>query len=138
MQEEGIVKKIYGDTAKVAFVKKGGCGGGCSSCKSGCPKDTIIVDLKNTQDATIGDRVLVDMDSKTFSNMAFWAYAFPAIVTVIALSLSIYLLNKFNVNNYEVYSILIGFIAMIISYKLGGKFNKHKDKYGFNMIKKLR
>jgi len=62
VQEEGIIKKINGDIATVAFVKKGGCGGGCSSCKSGCPKDTILVELKNTEHATVGERVLVSMD----------------------------------------------------------------------------
>lgn len=137
MEEQGIVKKIDGDVARVAFVKKGGCGGGCSSCKSGCPKDTIMVDLKNTENASVGEKVLVAMDSKTFKNMTFWAYGFPTIITVIALALSIFILNKLNVANYEIYSILIGIIAMIISYKIGSKLNKHTDKYSFKMIKKL-
>lgn len=137
MEEQGIIKRIDGDMAKVAFVKKGGCGGGCSSCKSGCPKDTILIDMKNTENATVGEKILVSMDSKTFSNMTFWAYGFPTAITVIALALSLFILGRLNVVNYEVYSIFIGLIAMIISYKLGGKLNKHTDKYSFNMVKKL-
>lgn len=138
MQEEGIVKRIDGSTAKVAFVKKGGCGGGCSSCKSGCPKDTITVELINTENASVGDRVLVDMDNKSFSNMAFWAYCFPAVITLVVLCISLYFLNKAGINNYEVYSILIGLAAMVISYAIGGKLNKNKDKFGFKMIKILK
>lgn len=137
MEEQGIIKRIDGDIAKVAFIKKGGCGGGCSSCKSGCPKDTIIVDLKNTEGASVGEKVLVSMDSGTFKNMTFWAYGFPTLITVIALALSLFIFNKMNLANYEVYSIFIGLIAMVISYKLGGKLNKHTDKYEFKMIKKL-
>ena len=137
MEEQGIIKRIDGDTAKVAFVKKGGCGGGCSSCKSGCPKDTILVDLENSLEASVGEKVLVEMDSKTFKNMTFWAYGFPTIVTVIALTLSIFIFSKMQLANYEVYSILVGLIAMMISYKLSGKLNKHTDKYEFKMVKKL-
>ncbi|MEW8993165.1 SoxR reducing system RseC family protein [Clostridium sp.] len=137
MQEEGIIKKINGDIATVAFVKKGGCGGGCSSCKSGCPKDTILVDLKNTEQANIGERVLVSMDNKVFSNMTFWAYAFPTIVTVIALVICLYIFNKLNLANSEVYSVLLALVAMVISYVLSSKLNKKQDKYSFKMIKKF-
>jgi sigma-E factor negative regulatory protein RseC len=137
MQEEGTIKKVSGDIATVAFVKKGGCGSGCSSCKSGCPKDTILVDLENTESATIGERVLVSMDNKVFSNMTFWAYAFPTIITVITLVICLYLFNKLNLANSEVYSVLLALVTMIISYMLGSKLNKKQDKYSFKMIKKL-
>ncbi|MFR1708346.1 MAG: SoxR reducing system RseC family protein [Clostridium sp.] len=137
MQEEGIIKKINGDIATVAFVKKGGCGGGCSSCKSGCPKDTILVELENTQAATIGEKVLVSMDNKVFSNMTFWAYAFPTIITVITLIICIYIFNKLNVINSEVYSVLIALVSMVISYMISAKLNRKQDKYSFKMMKKL-
>lgn len=137
MQEIGVVKSVNGEDAKVVFIKKGGCGGGCSSCKSGCPKDTIEVDLKNTKDVSIGDKVLVDMDTKAFNNLAFWGYAFPSFVTVIVLIAAIYILNKLNVPNFEAYAILIGFAGMLVSYKIGSKLNKNKEKFGFNMVKKL-
>jgi sigma-E factor negative regulatory protein RseC len=137
MQEEGIIKKINGNIATVAFVKKGGCGGGCSSCKSGCPKDTILVDLENTESATIGKKVLVSMDNKVFSNMTFWAYAFPTIITVITLVICLYIFNKLNLANYEVYSVLTALAAMVISYMISAKLNKKQDKYSFKMIKKL-
>ncbi len=138
MEEEGIVKKVDGNMAQVAFVKKGGCGSGCSSCKSGCAKDTIIIDLSNTLSANVGERVLVSMDNKTFSNMTFWAYAFPTILTVTTLVICLYGLNALNITNYEVYSILLALAAMTISYKLGGKLNKNKNKYTFKMVRILK
>ncbi|MEG1254558.1 SoxR reducing system RseC family protein [Clostridium sp.] len=138
MEEEGIVKRIDGNIAKVAFTKKGGCGGGCSSCKSGCPKDTIMVDLENTKDATAGDRVLVSMDNAVFKNMTFWAYAFPTIITVITLIVTLYIFNKLTINNYELYSAISAIIAMFISYKISGNLNKNENKYSFKMIKKIR
>lgn len=138
LQKEGYVKRIDGDIAKVVFPKPGGCGGGCSSCSSHCPKDTLTIDLKNTQDASVGDRVVVDMDAKAFNNLTLWAYAFPTAVTVVVLSLCLYLFNKFNVNNYEVYSCLIALASTFISYRIGAAINKGKDnKFDFQMIKKL-
>ncbi|MEG0132804.1 MAG: SoxR reducing system RseC family protein [Clostridium sp.] len=138
MEEEGIVKRIDGNIAKVAFTKKGGCGGGCSSCKSGCPKDTIMVDLENTKAAIAGDRVLVSMDNAVFKNMTFWAYAFPTIITVITLMVTLYVFGKFNLNNYELYSAFSAIVAMLISYKISAKINKGEDKYTFKMIRKIK
>ena len=77
------------------------------------------------------------MDNKVFSNMTFWAYAFPTIITVITLVICLYIFNKLNLANYEVYSVLMALVAMVISYMISAKLNKKQDKYSFKMIKKF-
>lgn len=139
MEQNGLVKSISGDIAKVAFVKKSGCGGGCSACKSGCPKDTVILDVHNSLNAKIGDEVIVSMNSTKLSKMTFWAYIFPVIITLLTLVASIYILKNYNLPNYELYSALLSILAMILSYKIGGTLNKNKnDNYELEVVKVIR
>jgi len=139
MEQNGLVKSISGDIAKVAFVKKSGCGGGCSACKSGCPKDTVILDVHNSINAKIGDEVIVSMNSSKLSKMTFWAYTFPVIFTLLALVSSIYILKKFNFPNYELYSAILSILSMILSYKIGGILTKNKsNNYELEIVKVIR
>ncbi len=133
MEQSGIVKSINGDIAKIAFVKKTGCGGGCSGCKSGCPVDTVILDVKNTENAKIGDSVVVSLEDNALSKMNFWAYIFPTVFTIIILLGSLFVLNSLNVSKYELYSGILSMLAMVIAFKIGGIISKRKNTADFNL-----
>jgi len=139
MEQNGLVKSTNGNTAKVAFIKKSGCGGGCSACKSGCPKDTVIIEVYNSLNAKIGDEVIVSMSSSKLSKMTFWAYIFPVIFTLLTLVSSIYILKNFNLPNYELYSAILSILSMMLSYKIGGILTKNKnDNYELEIVKVIR
>lgn len=139
MEQNGIVKSVNGNIAKIAFVKKTGCGGGCSGCKSGCPVDTVILEVANTENAKTGDSVIVSLEDKTLSKMNFWAYIFPTVFTITILLGSLTLFEALRVTNYELYSALLSIVAMVASFKIGGIINKRSNTTDFNlkMIKKL-
>lgn len=139
MEQKGRIKKVNGDIAEVAFVKKSGCGGNCSGCKSGCPSDMILINIENTLNASIGDEVLVSIQDKTFSKMTFWAYFFPTVMTLLGLIGGIVLFKSLGMKNYELYGSAIGFIFLLLSYSLSGRLNKksNKDPFTFEMIKKI-
>ncbi|WP_040327302.1 SoxR reducing system RseC family protein [Clostridium ihumii] len=139
MEQDGVVKKINGDTADIAFIKKSGCGGNCGSCKSPCPSDIIIIPVKNTLDAKVGDKIKISVGKEAFSNMTFWAYVFPTIMTLIGLIGSMFLFKSLNFKSYEVLSVVVGIIFLVISFLISSKLNKKaKDgSYNFKMIKKL-
>ncbi|MEG0775745.1 SoxR reducing system RseC family protein [Clostridium sp.] len=139
MEQKGVVKSVNGDVAKVAFIKKSGCGSGCSSCKSKCgPQDIIFVDVKNTQNAKIGDEVKVALQGKDFSKMTFWGYGFPTLITILTLVLGLFLFDSLSLANYELYAALLSLGAMAVSYKIGGIINKNKENsnYSLQMIEK--
>lgn len=133
MEQNGIVKSVNGNIAKIAFVKKTGCGGGCSGCKSGCPVDTVILEVTNTKNAKAGDSVIVSLEEKALSKMNFWAYIFPTIFTIIILLVSLTLLDTLKVPKYELYSALLSLFAMVISFKIGGIINNRKNTSDFDL-----
>lgn len=139
MEQIGVVKSINGDIAKIAFIKKSGCGGGCSSCKSGCPQDTVILEVQNTENAKIGDEVVVSINSSELSKMNFWAYVFPTFITIIILTISLAIFNYFTIANYELYASGLALMAMIVSFKIGGVVSKknNKGELQLKMIKLL-
>ncbi|GAA0125046.1 MULTISPECIES: SoxR reducing system RseC family protein [Clostridium] len=138
MEQNGVVKRINGDIAEIAFIKKSGCGGNCGSCKSPCPSDTIIIPVQNTLDANVGDAITVSVNNKAFSSMTFWAYVFPTIMTLIGLFGGVFTFKALNISNYELFGAIIGLVFLVVSFLLSSKLNKKsKDgSYDFKMIKK--
>ncbi|MGL4731851.1 MAG: SoxR reducing system RseC family protein [Clostridium sp.] len=138
MEEKGVVRKVIGNTAEIAFIKKSGCGGNCGACKSPCPTDTVIIPVENTLEAKVGDRVTISVNNKAFSSMTFWAYVFPTLMTILGLVGSILIFKNLNVKNYELYATLVGMLFLIIAFYISSRLNKKaKDgSYNFKMIKK--
>ncbi|SHH51030.1 positive regulator of sigma(E), RseC/MucC [Clostridium collagenovorans DSM 3089] len=131
MKESGRVKAIKGNQAMVAFIKKSGCGGNCGSCGGGCPKDTLILEIENTQDAKVGDEVTVELSNKHFSKMLVWAYVIPGLMLFLGL-IGTYIISK-----NELIALIVGVTLMVLSYVIIGKFNNKDEKeYDFKMINK--
>lgn len=137
MEQNGIVKSINGDIAKIAFVKKSGCGGGCAGCKTGCAVDTVVLDVENTENAKIGDSVVISLENRDLSKMNFWAYIFPTILTILTLFISLTIFNHLNIANYELYAGVLSILAMVLSFKIGGIISKkgNNDVLQLKMIK---
>lgn len=133
MEQIGVVKSINGDIAKIAFIKKSGCGGGCSSCKSGCPQDTVILEVQNMENAKVGDEVVVSITNSELSKLNFWAYVFPTFITILILAVSLAIFNYFSIANYELYASGFALIAMILSFKIGGVVSKKNSKDGMQL-----
>lgn len=132
MQEKGIVKNVNGENVRVAFIKKSGCGGNCHKC-NGCPKDTLILDVKNTLDAKIGDEITVEVKQKEFSQMVVLAYIVPGVLFFLGLLLT------YMFTHNELLAALVGFVVLVITYTITGRLNKNKEeKYNLTMIKKHR
>lgn len=139
MEQKGRIKKINGNIAEVAFIKKSGCGGNCSGCKGSCPSDMLVINIENTLNASVGDEVLVSIHDKTFSKMTFWAYFFPTIMTLLGLIGGIVLFKSLGLKNYELYGSVIGILFLLFSYIMSGRFNKRKNDnpFTFEMIRKI-
>ncbi len=138
MEQIGIVTVLHGDVATVAFKKKTGCGGSCGACKENNSENTIFMKVRNTENCNIGDKVVVSMKNNTFSNMTFWAYGFPTLITVITLAVTLFIFNSLELKNYELYSIILSMGAMVYSFILTKKLCKQDDEYVFKIIRVLK
>ena len=79
MKAEGIVKEKSADMVIVSVIREGACGGNCSAC-GGCGGTVIKTAAKNRVNAEVGDRVLLESDSKTVLMTAFLLYILPVVI----------------------------------------------------------
>ena len=79
MKAEGIVKEKSADAVVVSVIRDGACGGNCSACGS-CGGKVIKVIAKNGVNAEVGDKVLLESDSKTVLLAVFLLYILPIVI----------------------------------------------------------
>ncbi len=89
MQQIGIVKEICGEFATVEVSRQSACegchantDGGCAACVSFGDKKTTAK-AKNTANAKVGDRVLLETNSGTVILYAAAVFLFPIILAVV-------------------------------------------------------
>lgn len=137
MLEEGYVKFVKDDSASIMFKRKSGCGDSCAHCKSGCSSLNSVVDIKNTLNAAVGDKVQVSLDTKSFFKMAIWTYGLPILMTILGIIIGYITFPKLGFKNYELLSSLLGLIFLTVSFLLlssiDKKLSKNK-KYSLYMV----
>lgn len=101
----GTVTEVTGDKAKVVFVRSKACEN-CKSCIS-FGSDEAIVEINNSLDAKVGDRVEIALHSSSMFKASLIMYGIP----IAALLLGVYLGCKIN----DVWGAVIGIAAAIAS-----------------------
>lgn len=89
MQETGIVESVNAknNTAKVVFDRKSACDK-CGMCiKANGDKMKVYVQVKNSQNAKVGDFVTIAMSDKFVLKAAFIVYIIPIIMISIGLAI---------------------------------------------------
>lgn len=85
MDNIGIITKICGDTAEIKVIRDSVCGGQCHSC-SGCElkNHVITADIKTELDflPSVGDKVNIFLDNKTFYAYSAAGYAVFVILLI--------------------------------------------------------
>ncbi len=77
MREEGFVKSVTGDMCEVIVKRKTACGENCATCKGACSAPEQICVAKNAVGAREGDRVCIEISTKTVLKSAFMLYILP-------------------------------------------------------------
>jgi sigma-E factor negative regulatory protein RseC len=124
MEEVGYVTSIRGEFAFVTFKRKSGCGDNCASCKAGCAANPVLTEIKNTMGAKVGDQVKVAIKQSAYNKMILWVYVFPLIMLAIGIIASTEVFQAAGLASYELYSFLVGILALAISYAVLSKVSK--------------
>ncbi len=83
MNKPGIVTATQGNTAVVRLARHSACSE-CGACDHGSSESKeMLVEALNEAGATVGDRVLVDLESVQVVRAAFIFYAIPLIALLI-------------------------------------------------------
>lgn len=129
MTKNGIVEDINSGIAKVKILRVSACGENCVECGA-CDKKSNTVIAKNTLNAKVNDKVIVNMSDKLVLGAAFLVYIIPLIFLIIG-----YLIGHIISENT---GILLGFTFMVIAFLIiiyiDKKFNK---RYEAEIIKIL-
>ncbi|MCY6484297.1 SoxR reducing system RseC family protein [Clostridium aestuarii] len=116
MKETGYIVSTNGEYASVVFKRGSACGENCGSCKGGCEVSAVTTQIKNTLGANVGDKVKVTLEQKVFNKMILWVYVFPLVMMVIGIGFGINVFKDAGYKNYELFSFLLGMVALAISY----------------------
>lgn len=113
MEQLGKIVEILDDnTAKVIVLRHTSCKN-CGACHVGGAKSDIIVDAENDADAKLGNLVEVTMETQNVLSAAFIMYVIPLFILLLGIFIGTQL---FTFDNGEIYSILLGFVFLAISY----------------------
>ncbi len=113
----GKVIEVYEDKrAKILMRKHTACEG-CGACQYGKEKMNMEIIALNELGAQVGDTVEISMRVYNVLGAAFIAYVFPLIMLIFGVFFGNFILKKMGFDkNLELYSILIGFVLLILTY----------------------
>ena len=89
LREVGQVVELSGPLAKVTVKRRSSCES-CGACDLGAKPEMNFM-LKNEIGARVGDRVLIEMGSKSLFKAAFLVYTIPLIALIIGFVLGQYI-----------------------------------------------
>ena len=138
MEQVGFVKKVNGEKVEVAVKRISACGDNCKSCGGACNKPAHIVNLPNTVNAKVGDYVEIKGKTKNILKYAMIVYMIPFIMLLIGIVISMEVLKKLQIANYEMISFLIGLIFLGGSYFIVKKIDKIIEKKEEDTMEILR
>lgn len=132
MKQTGIVFELNDDKAKLIVTRLAACGSSCESCSAHCGENKQeYINVKNDIGLKIGDRVEITTDSKAVLKYISLVYGLPLIFLISGVVIGMLL------NLKEMYSLLIGFVFMIVSFIFIKTIdNKNGSNHGI-IIKKL-
>lgn len=141
MNREGIVTDIKGKYAKIDLVRHSACGD-CGACSMGDENMQMSVESLNQVDASVGDRVEIEMQTDNVLTAAFIAYVIPLTTFVLGIVFGMkYLAVSGYSGNIEGAAAVIGLVLMFLTYgviKLNDKKFKQSKKYLSVVIKVLQ
>lgn len=132
MKQTGIVFELNDDKAKLIVTRLAACGSSCESCSAHCGENKQeYINVKNDIGLKIGDRVEITTDSKAVLKYIALVYGLPLIFLIPGVVIGMLL------NLKEMYSLLVGFVFMIVSFIIVKTVdNKNGSNHGI-IIKKL-
>lgn len=132
MKQTGIVFELNDNKAKIIVTRLAACGSSCESCSAHCGENKQeYINVKNDIGLKIGDRVEITTDSTAVLKYIALVYGLPLIFLISGVLIGMLL------NLKEMYSLLVGFVFMIVSFIFIKTIdNKNGSNHGI-IIKKL-
>jgi sigma-E factor negative regulatory protein RseC len=127
--EEGTITKVFADMARVKVRRSSMCD--ICKCKSACStlSDTEVMEAEalNTANARPGDRVLLNIPSKSLWKISFVIYMLPVIFLISGAIVGMRLAKIYSLEP-ELGALLLGIAGCLLSFAIIRLFAKHVGK----------
>lgn len=136
MKEAGKVVNVNGENADLLFNRTSMCSK-CGACGMTAGKDTIVVTVKNSLNAKIGDIVEIEFESGNVLSSSMIAYIFPLIMLFIGIWIG-YSVPQSIFKVKDILAAIMGLIFCAISFiflKILNPFFKRKFSNIYTMVK---
>lgn len=121
MKYKGRIIKIKDNNiARVLLEDTHGCDS-CENCGGQCSAHTNIVEVDNSINGNVGDRVYLNISNKHYLSTLFTIYLFPLIVFIVSFAISNSIFNSEGISSLISVSFLI--LDYILLFMLNKKFN---------------
>lgn len=101
-KQEGLVTAATDDKATIVIIRESACGGNCSMCGGSCG-GAYQMEIRNTQNLCVGDRVYLCANTAGVLLLAFISYIVPFIPTLCVYGIT-------NSDSLAVLSLIVFFI----------------------------
>lgn len=140
MKNFGTIIALDDENALIEVKRSTSCGEKCGSCASNCKNKTMVIGVKNTLNAKIGEKVEVESESKRILSIAFLIYIFPIIMFILGVYLSNLIMGYMGKGINELVSIAVGIVFVVVILLMIRSYDKHNsnpEKYIITMRRNL-
>ncbi len=141
MDNIGKVIKTRDIMAQIEIKRASACGEKCGSCKGGCNSTGIYIDIENTLQATPGQFVKIEIETKSIMKVAFLVYLFPLIMLILGIFSGSFLYDTLDLTfSSDLFNFFIGILFMAIAciiIRIIDSIYKSKGKLQYKMVKIL-
>jgi sigma-E factor negative regulatory protein RseC len=138
MKQTGYVIKEKGAHITVQVLRATACGDKCSGCGAGCERELINVEVPNELNASIGNQVEIESESKKVLKLAFFVYILPLVGLLIGMLGVSFTLDAMGRVQHEGLMLLGGFVLFVIGMvivKLIDHRMNHRNEEMFKMTR---
>jgi len=132
MTNYGTVSKVLPDgKAEVQVVRQSACGGNCAGCKGCAEKSVMTAVANNTVNAQVGQRVLIESQTKTIFSVAAFVYVMPLVLVLVSYAIAS------SLGASEGICVLVSFLALALSgviLVVGHKLKGENKEIIFNIV----
>lgn len=134
MKQRGQVVSVANDTAHIVVSRQSACGSNCAACGGNCAENKVdLIEINDAYGLKAGDYVELETDDKAVLSYIGLVYGVPLVFFILGFLIGISIFKNIHPANYEIYSGLVGLVALIISYfcirNVDKKFNHYKNAF---------
>lgn len=132
MEQIGLVVKKNKTTIEVSVQRMSQCGHNCSDCSGGCDTSSLRLEIEDTLNANVGDRIVLYTSDKKIIKQAYITYAIPMFFLILGILIGMVVFKN------EGIAIILSILCIGISYFALRLYDNYFKKRNEKIVKAIR